>query len=74
MSHGSILLHSALVRLQIDPDAETNWWKKIVVFTIGSPKYIPKNILPFSPNNTPNVFNFFHVNDPYLKVFASIFL
>jgi hypothetical protein len=65
ISHGALLINAALthIRLYNDPTLLQNTF----VYTIGSPRIIPKSIIPFQTITLPRVLNYYHEKDPVLK-------
>lgn len=64
ISHGSVVLYAALLKLLMD-------WKlptisKLHVVSIGSPRFIPSTLLPPS-SHAPRILNFYHVEDPIVS-------
>jgi hypothetical protein len=55
-SHGSLIVHGAFLKLQMDHEVLPIHLAKLKIFTIGSPRYLPKGLLP-------NLLNFYHVQD-----------
>lgn len=66
ISHGSLLVHSAFLKLQMDMDITTSQIRKIKIFTIGSPRYLPKGLIPEGEGEGKDtLLNFYHVHDPF---------
>jgi hypothetical protein len=59
-SHGSLIAHAAFLKIQMDieTDIERTNLSKLHIYTIGSPRYLPKGLLPL-----PQLLNFYHVDD-----------
>lgn len=47
-SHGSLLVHGAFLKLQMDMDSQLqeNIKTKLKIYTIGSPRYLPQGLIP----------------------------
>lgn len=63
ISHGSIIVHAALIKLNIERPFSLQLLSNIQVWSIGSPQYIPENLFGL------NITNFYHIKDPFLKLF-----
>lgn len=63
ISHGSLLVHGAFLKLQMDMEITLDHIKKIKIYTIGSPRYLPKGLIPGGDDKS--LLNFYHVRDPY---------
>lgn len=77
VSHGSLLVHAALIKLsyQLTSEEKQKYAKHLHIWTIGSPQYIPKDLLVnlgFSAPPDQQILNFYHVYDPYLPILSSI--
>jgi len=59
VSHGSLVLQGAVMKLQMD-NIDIS---KMCVYTIGSPRYLPRYLMSFNPTMFHRVLNFFHLND-----------
>jgi hypothetical protein len=74
ISHGSILFHLALLRLKTRSDfvLTSDFMKKIIFVTVGSPHPPPGMLLHKYENDTVHFYNFYHKDDsvltnPFLK-------
>ena len=65
MSHGSLIVHAAYLKLMIDLQLTHLHLAKIKIITIGSPRYLPTS-LTIGQNN--KVLNFYHQKDSITKV------
>lgn len=82
ISHGSLIAHSVVLKLQMDIDLSIDQIKKLHVYTIGSPRYLPANLLGGDEMSTtrvqrnegsfPRLLNFYHVKDPFLPALRRI--
>lgn len=73
-SHGSVLIHAAVLALMMDLDISHTHLAKLRILTLGSPQYIPARLLdPFVSNTstTPPVLNFYHANDSIIKLLST---
>jgi hypothetical protein len=71
MSHGSLLVHGAIVKLQMDMDIRFEHLQHLYVLTNGSPRYLPTGLIPRPDNYDPRdppLLNFYHVKDPYIRL------
>ena len=62
ISHGSLLVHAALLKLQMDMDLDAVL-VKLHIYTIGSPRYLPKGLLA-----EDQLLNFYHVRDKMIRL------
>ena len=83
-SHGSIILHGAIVKLKMisNPLVSSALKERVYVWTLGSPRYLPYNLL--TPTGTVrstklssidirrNVFNVYNIKDPIVKILQKI--
>lgn len=78
VSHGSLILHGAILKLQMDMDVNQSMLNHLNVLTVGSPRYLPKDLLlpikqtsQSSPAPAPiqieKVLNFYHKRDSYIR-------
>lgn len=69
-SHGSILVHAAVLKLRMDVLCD-KYINKLCVWTFGSPRYLPQGLLPYMPDgflsDLPRVLNVYNVLDPYIR-------
>lgn len=63
VSHGSLLVHAAFLKLQMDIDLTPENLSKLHIYTIGSPRYLPKGLLPEG-----RLLNFYHVKDKMIRL------
>jgi hypothetical protein len=69
ISHGSLLIHQAILFLK---QSFIDFVKyNIFIYTIGSPRYLPKDLLGSS--ESPRVINFYHEKDEFNKILKSAF-
>ena len=64
-SHGALIVYGALLRVQMMVESDLIK-TKLYVFTIGSPYYIPKDLL-LNDQNTPKLLNAYCADDKYIK-------
>ena len=77
VSHGSLILHGAILKLQMDMDVNQSMLNHLNVLTVGSPRYLPKDLLlPIqstsqtaapAPPKIERVLNFYHKRDSYIR-------
>ena len=77
VSHGSILLHAAVLKLKMNLNLEKSHLDKLCVYTQGSPRYLPLELLPPLPTPTDQkpfarVMNFYHVNDQLIRTLKTL--
>lgn len=63
VSHGSLIVHAAFLKLQMDTTLTTDELNKIHIYTVGSPRYLPKGLLP-----EQKLLNFYHVKDKMIRL------
>lgn len=63
ISHGSLLGHAAFLKLQMDMEVTRDHLNKLHVYTIGSPRYLPKGLLADT-----KLLNFYHVKDKMIRL------
>jgi hypothetical protein len=82
VSHGSLIVHSAILKIKaiyepID-DLINIFTNRIIVLTLGSPKYLPKTLLNRSSISDNmemkygNVYNFYNVKDKIYNILHTI--
>ncbi len=70
-SHGSLIVHGAFLRVQMMVD-NSKIAEKLFIFTIGSPHYLPKDLVPTISSLThPKLLNAYHVDDPIINLLGS---
>jgi hypothetical protein len=69
ISHGSIILHLALLRLKTRSDFTDDLMKRIVFVTVGSPHPPPGMLMHKYENESIHYYNFYHKDDVVLKNF-----
>ena len=69
VSHGSLIIHKAIIDMQ---NSSQNF-NRLYIFTLGSPRYLPKNLLENNDyNKQPKVINFYNVKDQIVKLLSKI--
>jgi hypothetical protein len=81
VSHGSLIVHSAILKIKaiykpVD-DLMNIFTNRIIVLTLGSPKYLPKTLLKNEISDDMkmlygNVYNFYNVRDTIYSVLNTI--
>ena len=61
VSHGSLLVHGAILRLKMDLTIPTEKFDILHVVTLGSPRYLPKGL-------TNHVYNFYNMSDTIINL------
>jgi len=84
ISHGSVIVHTAILKIKglYEPleDLMTIFKERIIILTLGSPKYLPKTLLTSNHNvvkddeamNVGNVYNFYNAKDQIYLMLNSI--
>jgi hypothetical protein len=65
-SHGSLLVHGAFLRVQMDMQVTYDLIAtKLYIFTIGSPRYLPADLIPsIAGSPLPKLLNVYYNEDP----------
>ena len=84
ISHGSVIVHTAILKIKglYEPvnDLMNIFKERIIILTLGSPKYLPKTLLTSNHNvvkddeamNVGNVYNFYNAKDQIYLILSSI--
>ena len=84
ISHGSVIVHTAILKIKglYEPvnDLMKIFKERIIILTLGSPKYLPKTLLTSNPSvvkddeemNVGNVYNFYNAKDQIYLILNSI--
>ena len=84
ISHGSVIVHTAILKIKglYEPleDLMTIFKERIIILTLGSPKYLPKTLLTSNPSvvkdneamNVGNVYNFYNAKDQIYLILNNI--
>jgi hypothetical protein len=83
VSHGSLIVHSAILKIKAiytPIDDLINFFKnRIIVLTLGSPKYLPKTLLSNTQQINDemnmiygNVYNFYNIKDNIYSILSKI--
>jgi hypothetical protein len=81
VSHGSLIVHSAILKIKAiyEPvdDLMNIFTNRIIVLTLGSPKYLPKTLLKNKISDDMemiygNVYNFYNVRDTIYSVLNTL--
>jgi hypothetical protein len=68
ISHGSLIMYNACLRLMCDIQINHEHMKKLRLYTIGSPQYpITRFFRPYENNGIYNLINFYHHADKMLS-------
>ena len=84
ISHGSVIVHTAILKIKglYEPvnDLMKIFKERIIILTLGSPKYLPKTLLTSNPSvvkddeamNVGNVYNFYNAKDQIYLILNTI--
>lgn len=82
VSHGSLIVHSAILKIKAIYTPTNNlidiFSNRIIVLTLGSPKYLPKTLLNSSSISDEmsmeygNVYNFYNIKDKIYSILGKI--
>lgn len=69
ISHGSIIVHSAILKLKmhLDSTIQDNLNKRVTIVTLGSPRYLPVKLL-----SSGKIYNFYNIEDPLVFKLSSL--
>lgn len=70
LSHGSVVTHTVILRLKMDPDITTEQLGRLYVLTLGSPQYLPVDLLPApGEGQRPKIINVYNMDDEIVNIF-----